>query len=141
MPQPMASWGRKLVRTVTVRCRQCCKGESRQARLGLAGTEGGRRRVSGEFLLELSSQTPCLAELSTRARSHLHQTSAWSASFLFICLLPLRHALCIVYRGQVVRVHFSCLLRRPWDRRSSVLHGFVLPVVTCLGTIRSLHLE
>lgn len=73
---------------------------------------------------------PCLLVLSTLACSYLHQARAQSASFLFVCWYL---DMC---RGQLILVHFSCLMSPQGslqDRRGSVFYGPVLPVVTCLG--------
>lgn len=116
---------------VTAQRPQYHKGDAREMGLGKAAGLLGRSFPA--------RQAPHLPGLSTLARLHLHQASAQSASFLFVC--------CCLGVGFVEFVEvslFRCVshssispLGDLCNRRKSMLHGSVLPVVTCLGDVFS----
>lgn len=81
--------------------------------LGRRGAEEGVRGIPvGAF------QPDALPRRTRHSSPFTPSSDQCLVCIIFVCLLPLRHALCIVYRGQVVRVHFSCLLKETLGREA-----------------------
>lgn len=88
--------------TVTAHRCQCCKGDGRKQGCWLVGQE-------------LPSQAGPLPPSALPSGPLTPPSSQCPVCIIFVCLLLLRYVLCIMCGGQLVQVHFSCLLKETFE--------------------------